>query len=366
MFFKTSHGMFPGSFYFHFDIVFVSTLFGNLETVDRLWKFSSFTQSMDEFSPQKKTENPSDTVPNSDRFPWFPFCFMKFASYLGKYKQKNRAEVHSRAWRNCVCSCQMVACSVKFRGRPMGSHGSSPWSRCVTPIQSNSGSERYLSRQFTYTYIYIIYRGLIESDVQSSVEQKTAKNSCQSLQDAIAVTQNFCNEWNAASVSSTECDGLIRFWRKKNGVVFHLWKLHLIHELFINDSVRIPYIYCGQYMLSFLSDFSFHSWNVGSLSSPQVWRCAKATHPLLARQLRERLEEHCSREAVLPGDDPTQSYLYLGVFLTSLTLIYEKSQGVFQQQIWKKGLQCMVGDYLYYITCYVYCHYLAAEAFGWV
>lgn len=56
MFFKTSHGMFPGSFYFHFDIVFVSTLFGNLETVDRLWKFSSFTQSMDEFSPQKKKQ----------------------------------------------------------------------------------------------------------------------------------------------------------------------------------------------------------------------------------------------------------------------------------------------------------------------
>ena len=158
------------------------------------------------------------------------------------------------------------------------------------------------------------------------------------LQDAIAVTQNFCNEWNAASVSSTECDGLIRFWRKKNGVVFHLWKLHLIHELFINDSVRIPYIYCGQYMLSFLSDFSFHSWNVGSLSSPQVWRCAKATHPLLARQLRERLEEHCSREAVLPGDDPTQSYLYLGVFLTSLTLIYEKISRGFSTTNLKEGL----------------------------
>eukprot|EP00434_Breviolum_minutum_P030766 symbB.v1.2.027209.t2/scaffold2775.1/size70737/1 len=60
------------------------------------------------------------------------------------------------------------------------------------------------------------------------------------LEDAIAVTQNFCNEWNAAS----------------------------------------------------------------------VWRCAKATHPLLARQLRERLEEHCSKEVVLPGDDPNQSYLF--------------------------------------------------------
>lgn len=84
--------------------------------------------------PHKKKTHKIPQIPKFGfRFPWFqPFYFMKFASYLGKYKQKqNRAEVHSRAWRNCVCSCQMVACSVKFRGRPMGSHGSSPWSRCV-------------------------------------------------------------------------------------------------------------------------------------------------------------------------------------------------------------------------------------------
>ena len=113
--------------------------FLELETVDRLWKFSSFTQSMDEFSPQKKTENPSDTVPNSHRFPWFPFCFIKFASYLGKYKQKqNRAEVHSRAWRNCVCSCQMVACSVKSRGRV--THGI-PWKFPMISLRSSLYSQ---------------------------------------------------------------------------------------------------------------------------------------------------------------------------------------------------------------------------------
>ena len=114
-------------------------------------------------------------------------------------------------------------------------------------------------------------------------------------------------------------------------VAFDPW---IIYQVFSQNSI----IYCGQYMLSFRSDFSFHSWNV---SSPQVWRCAKATHPLLARQLRERLEEHCSKEVVLPGDDPNQSYLYLG-FWKPWPLIYEKSQGVFNNKFERRGIQCMV------------------------
>lgn len=131
---------------------------------------------------------------------------------------------------------------------------------------------------------------------------------------------------------------------KKTELFFHLWKLHLIHELFIKYSVSQNYrsivdsICYHFFQTSFLSDFSFHSWN---FASPQVWRCAKATHPLLARQLREKLEEHCSKEVVLPGDDPNQSYLYLGFFKQAWPWFFWISRG-FQQQIWKKGLQCMV------------------------
>ena len=133
-------------------------------------------------------------------------------------------------------------------------------------------------------------------------------------------------------------DGLIRFWRKKTGscfpsleVAFDPW---IIYQVFSQNSISIVDSICYH----FFQTSPFHSWNV---ASPQVWRCAKATHPLLARQLRERLEEHCSKEVVLPGDDPNQSYLYLGFFKQAWPWFFWISRG-FQQQIWKKGLQCMV------------------------
>lgn len=69
--------------------------------------------------------------------------FNRFASWnsphaLGNASRKKRAEVHSRAWRNCVCSCQMVACSVKSRGQV--THGI-PWKFPMISMRSSLYSQ---------------------------------------------------------------------------------------------------------------------------------------------------------------------------------------------------------------------------------
>ena len=177
----------------------------------------------------------------------------------------------------------MVACSVKSRGRPMGSHGSSPWSRCGTPIQSNSGSERYLSRQFTYTYtyIYIIYRGLIESDVQSSVEQKNL---------SIAAG---CDRCDPKLLQWMECSFSILSWMwwlnkilmEKNRscfpsleVAFDPW---ILYQVFSQNFI----IYCGQYMtiISFRLLLSL----LKRCLTPGVEMCKGHTSPLGATIARE-------------------------------------------------------------------------------